>query len=132
MGKFNPIKVDSDTVSVEIFNRLQAAIQDAFAASDVQPIQVHPVTGQYKITDADQVLIADPQGGPVTVILSVPGKRQQVTVMNSSGTSNNPVTVVRIDGQSMGQSGTSLTVDKLKCATIACDTKDWFPLIPVE
>ena len=132
MGKFNPIKASGEVVTASMFNELQQAIQIAFAPDTGGSVQAHDVTGNYTVTDQDQILLADPIGGPVNVILPVPSKRQQITVLNVSGTSANAVTIKRIDGKSMGQSGTSQTVDKLKGLIVVCDAKDWFPVPSVE
>jgi hypothetical protein len=132
--KFVPIRVEAQTVTVSDFNRMQQAVALAVDKLSKQAnestLAVHLVTGDYTASALDQILLADPNGGPVKVVLPVAFTKQQVTVMNTAGTSGNPVTITRTDGKPFKNGIGAVTIPKLKTSTVVCDGADWFVFVP--
>ena len=126
MPKFQRIPVDgSGSITVDLFNRLQTAIENALADNGATTETTRNISaGDYRLQSSDRFVIANSDGGAVRVILPVPQTRQYFTTKKSTA-SGNAVTIVFPDG-----SATPIDVvyGDDRTVTMLCDGKAWVRL----
>lgn len=91
MAQFRQVKTD-DPVLTQVQQNISSVVDEL---SKLQGLAVvSPVTGTYRVSGAEDVIVADPSNGPVTVLLLDPAAKAKIlTIKRTSSTSQHKVLV---------------------------------------